>query len=226
LNELPRQYALCFEQTTRAKEASDLMRSRFKLITASQIVLLLLLCGAGHGVVLAENTPRGSLSLRKLSDISSGHESKQHILSKEMIWLLSPDSTAEDRRLSTLAANKGDADAQYNLALMNYLGEGGEKSLQEARRLFTPAADQGDADALCALALMNYEDRPNSNWLPLMLAARRGNVDAQYAFGLMNYKGEGREKDLKEARRLFTLAAKRGNVGAQHALALMDYNGE
>jgi TPR repeat protein len=34
-SELPCQYALCCSQTTRAKETSDLMRSRFKLITDS-----------------------------------------------------------------------------------------------------------------------------------------------------------------------------------------------
>ena len=58
------------------------------------------------------------------------------------------------RRLYGLAAEQGNVDAQYDLALMHHLGVGGPPDLAEARRLYALAAEQGDVGAQYNLALM------------------------------------------------------------------------
>ena len=50
------------------------------------------------------------------------------------------------RRLQSLAA-QGNADAQFELAVLLYRGRGGPEDLAEARRLFDLAAAQGLAAA-------------------------------------------------------------------------------
>ena len=50
-------------------------------------------------------------------------------------------------RYYTLAADQGDADAQYNLGAMYHTGNGVVQDYTEAMRYYTLAADQGNADA-------------------------------------------------------------------------------
>jgi TPR repeat protein len=54
---------------------------------------------------------------------------------------------AEAARLFRLAADQGNANAQFNLGVMYENGEGVAKDLGEAMRLFRLAADENDADA-------------------------------------------------------------------------------
>ena len=52
------------------------------------------------------------------------------------------------------AAETGDADAQYNLGVMHYQGEGVAQDPKQAATWFCRAADQGHAQAQFALGLM------------------------------------------------------------------------
>ena len=61
------------------------------------------------------------------------------------------------------------------------------------------------------------------NWRPL---AKQGVALAQYNLALMYYHGEGVERDLKEAARLYRLAAEQGVASAQNNLGVMYKNGE
>jgi TPR repeat protein len=61
----------------------------------------------------------------------------------------------EARRLLSLAAAQGNADAQYTLGIMHQAGSGGPQDEVEARRLLSLAAAQGNADAQCYLGLMH-----------------------------------------------------------------------
>ena len=56
--------------------------------------------------------------------------------------------------LYTLAANQGDASAQYNLGLMYDKGQGVAQDYNKAAELYTLAANQGDASAQNNLGLM------------------------------------------------------------------------
>jgi len=53
------------------------------------------------------------------------------------------EDKARARHLYSLAAERGIAQGQYNLALMLKRGEGGPKDETEAARLFKLAAEQG-----------------------------------------------------------------------------------
>ena len=52
-----------------------------------------------------------------------------------------------------LAAEQGDVDAQYNLALVYDQGKGVQQDYKEAVKWFRLAAEQGDVDAQFSLAL-------------------------------------------------------------------------
>ena len=57
-------------------------------------------------------------------------------------------STKRALELYTLAANQGDAGAQYNLGRMYAIGDGIEQSVSKAREWWTKAAAQGHEDAI------------------------------------------------------------------------------
>ena len=62
-----------------------------------------------------------------------------------------------------------------------------------------------------------------SKWLPL---AKQEDASAQLFLAVMYHNGEGVERDLKEAARLYRLAAKQGVASAQNNLGLMYRKGE
>jgi TPR repeat protein len=59
----------------------------------------------------------------------------------------------------TLAADQGDADAQHNLALMYYNGQGVVQDYKKATHWYTQAAEQGLAEAQNNLGLMYANGR-------------------------------------------------------------------
>ena len=63
-------------------------------------------------------------------------------------------SVAEDKYLA--AAEKGDAQAQYNLGWCYVNGDGVAKDLKQAVYWYRKAADQGHAEAKEALELFGY----------------------------------------------------------------------
>jgi len=65
-----------------------------------------------------------------------------------------PAETGEQLRKYLVKAQEGDVDAQYNLGIMYYHGEGAAKDYGEALKWFHLAADQNDADAQCNLGFM------------------------------------------------------------------------
>ena len=66
-----------------------------------------------------------------------------------------PQDHAVARRRIGLAAAQGDADAQFQLAVLHASGEGGPQDHAEARRLLGLAAAQGHADAQVELGTMH-----------------------------------------------------------------------
>ena len=70
-----------------------------------------------------------------------------------MVWA----DLVEARRLYSLGAAQGHAEAQFNLGFMHDEGQGGPQDSPEARRLYGLAAAQGNARAQYNLALMHYQ---------------------------------------------------------------------
>jgi hypothetical protein len=76
-----------------------------------------------------------------------------------------PEDYAEAVKWYRLAADQGDADAQFSLGLMYNNGEGVLKNYAEAVKWFRLAADQGNVFAQYSLGLMyaNGEGVPENN---------------------------------------------------------------
>ncbi len=124
-------------------------------------------------------------------------------------------------------AERGNAAAQYNLALMYDKGDRVRQDRAEAAKWYRRAGEQGVVFAQHNLALL-YEQGEGikqdyieaAKWY--RKAAEQGNIDAQYNLALM-YKlgkiGRGSAQDYAEAAKWCRKAADRGHVAAQFLLA-------
>jgi TPR repeat protein len=91
------------------------------------------------------------------------------------------------------------------------------------------------SSAFVALGSYYREGIPNSNVKPDLGRARQmfnyaasyfGDPDAQLNLAQMYYRGEGGEKDSRQAARWAKLAAEKGNVGAQALLGHLLFEGD
>lgn len=122
------------------------------------------------------------------------------------------------------AADQGNADAQYNLAVLYEKGHGVEQSNENAVKWCKLSAEQGCLEA--QLALGNYYDggkgikrnrKVAAEWF--RRAAEAGNPEAQNNLGVCYTKGHGVGRDLDEAKRWFKMAADQGNETAKKNLS-------
>jgi len=128
-------------------------------------------------------------------------------------------------------AEKGDADAQYQLAEMYAEAQGVDQDYAKASQWARKAADQGNAKAQYRLASIMYMglngERLQPQGLQLFQKARAGlellannnDPDAKGKLGILFARGIGVQKDLEQASKLFEEAAKAGSVKAQSDLA-------
>jgi len=128
-------------------------------------------------------------------------------------------------------AEQGNADAQFNLAVKYYYGEGIPQDFKKAIYWYTKAAEQGDVRAQFSLGAKYYdgEGAPQDNtkaayWFTK--AAEQGNIRAQNLLGTMYYEGLRVPQDYVKAVHWFTKAAEQGEVRAQSLLGTMYYSGE
>jgi uncharacterized protein len=117
-------------------------------------------------------------------------------------------------RLWRPLAEQGGAEAQYNLGIMYYDGDGVPQNYAEAIKWHRLAAEQGDAGAQYGLGLMYDLGRGTPQdyaealkWY--RLAAERGDAHVQGNLGVMYVNGEGVPQDYVEAHKWFNLAASR-----------------
>src|SRR5262252_9797883 len=91
----------------------------------------------------------------------------------------------------TPLAEKGDADAQFILAKMYWMGQGVLKDPDQAIKWFKASASQGNADAqffLGSYYLLPQRDVPEGvKWM--RLSAEQGMQDAQYLLGKAYLQG-------------------------------------
>ena len=125
-----------------------------------------------------------------------------------------------------LAAEHGDAEAQYNLGNAYYLGEGAPVDYAEAAKWYRLAAEQGDAAAQINLGVMYDEgegvpqdDREAVKWY--LNAAEQGNASAQYNLAVMYDLGEGVAKDWVKAYAWLCLSAAQGKENAARGKDLL-----
>ena len=131
-----------------------------------------------------------------------------------------------------LAADRGDRDAIFALAMFALQGRAGASNREAAAKLLAAAAKLGHAVAAYDLALLYIEghlfpqDFPRAAEL-LRTAAEAGSPEAQYTLGTLYKEGRGVPKDMKEAVRLFALASLADNTDAavEYGIALFNGNG-
>ena len=122
-----------------------------------------------------------------------------------------------------LAAEQGNADAQYGLGCCYEEGHGVDKNLSEALRWYRKAAEQGSAYAQNHMGYcyekgycVTQDYNQAFEWYKKS-AEQRYDV-AQYNLGRCYEEGHGVDKDLSEALKWYRKAAKQGNKGAKDRL--------
>lgn len=166
-------------------------------------------------------------ALRKMQEINIAFEvlgdpEKRKVYDPE--YRFSSQEAAADPQPSPMTeADQGDAEAQYNLGVMYYDGEGVTRDYQQAFTWFKKAAAQGHAEAQYRLGKAYYEFHGASgvpkNDLQAALwyrrAADQGHVGAQTSLGVLYYNGEGVPQDYDQAALWLQKAADQGDAVAQ-----------
>jgi uncharacterized protein len=123
-------------------------------------------------------------------------------------------------------ANKGDANAQFNLGLMYEYGQGVPQDYEEAVKWYKKAAEQNFAGAQYNLGLLCEDGKglpqdykESVKWYTK--AAEHDFVIAQHNLALLYANGQGVPQDYKEAVKWYTKAAEQGDANSQYNLGLM-----
>jgi tetratricopeptide (TPR) repeat protein len=135
----------------------------------------------------------------------------------------SPSSQATSFQAIVEKAERGDAEAQFNLGLIYFFGKGVSQNDIEAAKWFRKAAEQGQVYAQFSLGMMydkgigvTQNDVEAAKWFHK--AAQQGQADAQYHLAVMYRDGKGVTQNDVEAAKLFRQAAEQGHAGASEIL--------
>lgn len=120
-------------------------------------------------------------------------------------------------------ADRGDADAQFNMGQAYRLGRGAPADNRIAQSWYQKAAAQGHELAQGNLGLLLYESGKRAEALPwIRKAAGRGDPRAQYVLGVELTNGDLVPRDFPRAYALMTRAASKGLPPAAKALEDME----
>lgn len=120
-------------------------------------------------------------------------------------------------------AQKGDADAEFDLGQAYRLGRGVPVDLAQAQLWLEKAADAGHLDAQTTLGLLLFDSGNRSGAMRwLKKAAERGEPRAMLVYGTALFNGDGVPKDPLAAYAYVSRAAAQGLQPAKATLADMD----
>jgi tetratricopeptide (TPR) repeat protein len=120
-------------------------------------------------------------------------------------------------------ADKGDADAQFNMGQAYKLGRGAPADMKLAQSWYEKAAAQGHAQAQANLGLILFQNGKRTAALPwIRKAADRGDPRAQYVLGTALFNGDGVPKDWPRAYAMMSSAAAQGLAPAKASLVQME----
>lgn len=148
-----------------------------------------------------------------------------------VLWLFlrNPYST-EAERTYRKDAERGNVEAQYNLAVCFEEGRGVDQDYAQAAQWYAKAAQQGASQAQVQLGLLIAEGKGVKQDLTaacdlFLKAAEQGNINGQELIGGYYLSGEGVKQDWSEAKRWLSLAAERNRPVAQFKLGYLFYMG-
>ena len=120
-------------------------------------------------------------------------------------------------------ADRGDADAQFNMGQAYKLGRGVPTDLRLAQSWYEKAAQQGHEQAQANLGLILFQNGDRAGAMPwIRKAADHGDPRAQYVLGTALFNGDLVAKDWPRAYALMTRAAAQGLPQAAQSLTEMD----
>lgn len=120
-------------------------------------------------------------------------------------------------------AEKGDADAQFNLGQAYRLGRGVPINLALAKSWFEKAATSGHLDAQTTLGLLLFQNGDQASGLRwLKQAAEEGEPRAELVYGTALYNGDGVTQDRMLGYSYVSRAAGQGLVPARDTLAQLN----
>ena len=125
----------------------------------------------------------------------------------------------------TAKAMKGDAKAQFVLAMLYRKGEGLNADLKSAEQWLRQSAESGNSDAQFHLAsFLADEQQPDklkeaARWY--LAAAKQEHIKAMAAYGRMAATGTGMEANPQQALKWLHKAAESGDAQAQSALGII-----
>ncbi|MFL6732897.1 MAG: hypothetical protein ACJ8EP_11180, partial [Sphingomicrobium sp.] len=120
-------------------------------------------------------------------------------------------------------AERGDADAQFNLGQAYRLGRGVPINLSQARTWFERAAGTGHLDAETTLGLLLFQNGDQAQGLKwLRQAAEQGEPRAMLVYGTALYNGDGVTQDRALGYAYVSRAAGIGLAPAKETLAQLD----
>lgn len=125
-------------------------------------------------------------------------------------------------------AQKGDREAQVNLGILYYKGQGTKRDLARAHWWFNEAAERGNIKALNNLGMFFLKGYAVDKNIPHSIklfeySAKLGSHEAMFILGQI-YENE--LKDLRKSFYWFKKSAESGNYNAKYRLALMYEFGE
>ena len=118
-------------------------------------------------------------------------------------------------------AEQGSLESMYNLGIYYYENKDIKGNLKEAMKWWRKLAERDDAEAQFKMGMCYMESGKDGVNLSEAIrwfgkAAEQGHAEAQYNY----YSGNGVERDLKKAEKLYRAAAEQGNVGGQCNLGM------
>lgn len=120
-------------------------------------------------------------------------------------------------------ADRGDADAQYNLAQAYFLGRGLPQNMVLAEQWYARAARQGHPEATANYGLLLFQNGRRQEAIPFVTrAADAGDPRAQYVLGTALFNGDLVERDAPRAYALMSRAAAQNLPPAVTQLAEME----
>ncbi len=120
-------------------------------------------------------------------------------------------------------AERGDADAQFNLGHAYRLGRGVPQDLRRAEQLYEQAARGGHHEAQAMYGLLLFQNGRRREAMPWVeRAAEHGDPRAQYVFGTALFNGDVVAQDIPRAYALMTRAAAQGLPQAASQLQQME----
>lgn len=163
----------------------------------------------------AEEKAKKKAEIKRIVDLADDYYNGRNGKSKDY------EKAAANYRI---AAETGNAYAQYSLGWCYEKGQGVEKSAQEAEKWYRKAAEQGEKKAEKHLARILGEgyyfgcngkskdyEKAAANF---HIAAKAGDAYSQYVLGFCYEKGQGVEKSAQEAVKWYRKSAKQGEKNA------------